>query len=575
MMFPLGLALSLACAIPAPDHRAEPAAQFSCNFESPKDLEGWTLDATGQAKRRMPAPKIASHEGASVLSLLESWAGSTAAAACPAPAATLTREVSIAFTFTMNTGTEGMGFAWLDMSRHGNNPTIPPALSDAEIPTPGANPFITQAAWGWEVPNFLQGFGIGIDASNPPNRDPFGGSGNIYDRPQHEISLHWDGREIIKRTTPAEFRDDKPHRLSCTIAFETGGARINLKLDGSEVFTNQFIPGMTAFIGRPVWGARNDATAGDVTIDDVAIELREPIEAPKPPVRVAVLSRVLNDAAHGENIAQVDLPTVTSGVGRVIATLRLDKPETKFDPWDRSGHIFIERTGTDQPERIELMRYMTPYHRGWEWLMDVTDLLPRLTGATRFIQQCGTQGEGWVTSLTLDFYPGPTTDGLHPREVRSLWVGSPEIGNPDKPVTGFYTPVSMELPDWAAAAKVRMTVTGHGMNPNSNNAAEFMPIGRTLTINGTEHKNRLWKDDNYLNPCRPQGGTWKYDRAGWAPGDVVRPWAVLTPLAAANGSEARPLTINYTLDPFENTNRGKTWAPFHLTHTQLILYERR
>ena len=80
MMFPLGLALSLACVTPAPDHRAEPAAQFSCNFESPKDLEGWTLDATGQAKRRMPAPKIASHEGASVLSLLESWAGSTAAA---------------------------------------------------------------------------------------------------------------------------------------------------------------------------------------------------------------------------------------------------------------------------------------------------------------------------------------------------------------------------------------------------------------------------------------------------------------------------------------------------------------
>ncbi len=40
----------------------------------------------------------------------------------------------------------------------------------------------------------------------------------------------------------------------------------------------------------------------------------------------------------------------------------------------------------------------------------------------------------------------------------------------------------------------------------------------------------LWKTDCYLNPNRPQFGTWKFSRAGWAPGDVVRPWWIdLTP----------------------------------------------
>ena len=75
-------------------------------------------------------------------------------------------------------------------------------------------------------------------------------------------------------------------------------------------------------------------------------------------------------------------------------------------------------------------------------------------------------------------------------------------------------PRDVALPDWAVGARLRAVVTGHGMSPNSGNAAEFMPLGRTLTLDGVAHHDVLWKDDNDLNPCRPQGGTWKYDRAG-------------------------------------------------------------
>ena len=103
-------------------------------------------------------------------------------------------------------------------------------------------------------------------------------------------------------------------------------------------------------------------------------------------------------------------------------------------------------------------------------------------------------------------------------------------------------------------------------------AAEFMPIGRTLTVNGTSFRSQLWKTDNYLNPCRPQGGTWKYDRAGWAPGDVVAPWVVDASSKLSPGGE---LSIEYVLDDYVNEARGKTWAPFHRTEGYLFLYRKR
>ena len=315
----------------------------------------------------------------------------------------------------------------------------------------------------------------------------------------------------------------------------------------------------------PAFGAHNAATAGDVLLDDVTVTCETPMDAPKPPHRVVVFDRVLNDKEHKENEATVDLPADTKAYGRIIATLELSKPPTRFDPWDRLAfiHLFGEK---DEP--FELLRYITPYHGGWLWRVDVTHFRPLLQGKRRFRQRCGTQGPGWLVSLELAYYPGPAD--RHAFEVRNLWRGKATIGDPDKPVSDFYTPKSVPIPEGTAFAEVRTVVTGHGMSPNSNNAAEFMPIDRTLAVNGRAHVNKLWKTDNYLNPCRPQGGTWKYDRAGWAPGDVVRPWVVDATAFVKSGK----LDITYALAPYVNENRGKTWAPFHQTESQVVFYRK-
>ena len=516
-------------------------ASVELDFNSAESAGAFAMTAGGEGMRRGSEPRA---EGGR-LALLDPWWRFTTSAAFDAPSADLAGEVEIRWDLTMSLGTEGMGFAWLDTGEHGESGEAP-------------------AVEHWEAPSIPASLGIGFDASNPVNQDMFRGSGNIYNRPQHEVSLHWDGMEIVKKVSPVEFRDEVPHAVRAVIAFATGGGYVSVWIDEEPVFEGYFVPSMTAYVGRAAFGGRNTDTAGSVQIDNLGVTLSKPIEAPGEPLSIIAIDHQLNDAKHPSNEAVVDFPDDTDPYGRIICTLRLDKPETRFDPWDRTAHIYVY---DNEGDRHELLRYITPYHNGHFWQMDVSDFRPWLTGSKKIEQVCGTQGEGWVVTVGFDFYPGPAE--RYATEVVELWNGQAVIGDPDSPPAEFYVPREVPIPDGATGAAVRTVVTGHGMSPNSKNAAEFMPIWRTLSVNGESWRNELWKTDNYLNPCRPQGGTWKFDRAGWAPGDVVRPWRVdVSHLLGTGGT----LSIGYELDEYVNDNRGKTWSPFHLTAGQVIFY---
>lgn len=511
-------------------------------FDDETSLGPWTLAASGEAAQRMPRPKLADGR----LSLLESWWESTATAALPAPSEETTDGFEVDFTLVMNTGTEGCGFVWLDTARYGVEGDPPPVEA-------------------WEAPSLAGSFGVGFDALDPVNRDPFRGSGNTYDRPQHLVSLHFDGLELVKRRTTTEFRDEQPHAVRIAARFVTGGALVDVSLDDEVVFADRFVPRMTAYVGRPAFGARNGETAGDVMLDDVSVRVGSPIPPPPAPLEIAAITCALNDAHAARHAAQVDFPEDTDRFGRILCTLRLDQPETRFDPWDRAAHVWIEPEGAP---RVELIRYVTPYHRGHEWTVDVSDFRPLLRGRTTIAQECTTYGEGWVVSVTFRFDEGPCA--RRAVALEPLWSGDPEIGNPDHPSSDFYVPRDVPVPAEATSAVVRSVVTGHGMLPNTDNAGEFMPLGRTLRVDGNAFENTLWKDDNDLNPCRPQGGTWKYDRAGWAPGDVVAPWRVEVPRGCLGDGM---LHVEYELDPYLNEARGQTWAPTHRTEAMVVFFE--
>ena len=526
------------CSLPGVD---EWTARYK--FSSPRDGADFSSRSSGGASGEAHLPKIVKGK----LVLLDPTPGLSTSVGFAAPAEGPVRHVEVSFDLILEKGCEGAGFAWLDVGRYGAG---------------GGAPDLKR----WEAPSLEAAFGVGFDASNPVDKDPFKGSGNFYGRPQHEFSLHWDGMEIKKRTTLTDFRDGKPHKVRIEKEFCVGGCEITVVLDKEMVFDRFFIPSMTAFRGRPALGGINGTGSGEIRIDNLTVSCREAIPEPEPPLTVIAIDKALNNAKCARNEALVAFPEKNDAYGRIVMTLFLDRPKKGFDPWDRIAHIFAY---DDESKRVEVARYITPYHKGHLWKVDVTDLRPLFQGERKIEQFCGTQGAGWVVTVKFDFYRGPAD--LLAYKVINLWCGNPEIGNPDKPASDFYVQKKIKLEGRPVAAKVRMIVTGHGMSPNTKNAGEFMPLGRTLFIGKKEFRHVLWKTDNYLNPCRPQGGTWKYDRAGWAPGDVVGPWVVD---ATAAVKKRRTLTLRYVLDHYENTARGKTWAPTHRTESQLILFRK-
>jgi len=444
--------------------------------------------------------------------------------------------------------------------------------------------------FAWDEPNTDHSIAIGFDVHNPvPSKDAdendrvmgwFGAFGNWYDRPQREISIHANGRERLNVLSGVEFRTGQWMEVMVHLRYVLGGAQITVLLDGQIVLDDELLD-VSPMRLHAMAGVQGDA----IEIKDLAIVRATALKEPMPePIRVEVFEEsLLTNAAWLSS--EIDFGDLPEAVGRVIATLTLSEPEVGYDHWDKKGTIGIkvpDAVEGEPAERFEVFRFITPFRRGWTWHMDVTDLLPLFVDQRTFDANIGTYMKGWNVSFTLDFYPGvPDRD---PIKVVNLWNGNAEIGNPDKPVDDFYTPRELEVPQGTTHARVRATVTGHGMFPNSKNAGEFMPIWRTLTISSKEPegnvlegdfitqsaRDELWKTDVYLNPCRPQGGTWKFDRSGWAPGSKVEPWIVDVQPEFVFGDT---ITIEYQLDEYLNEGRGETWAPHHWTDVMVVFYK--
>ncbi len=115
-------------------------------------------------------------------------------------------------------------------------------LNTAEYGRSGPAPFIKN----WVEPNLTETFAVGIDVHDPQSKEPFGRQGNYQGFPEREVSLHWDGREIVKRVAPAEFRGSFSE---CEISVQhvIGGAEITVRLAGEAVYERYFLAGMLPY----------------------------------------------------------------------------------------------------------------------------------------------------------------------------------------------------------------------------------------------------------------------------------------------------------------------------------------
>ncbi len=413
-------------------------------------------------------------------------------------------------------------------------------------------------------PNAPGVLGIGIDTSNPrpfgSMREVwFGPAGNIDDRPQREISLHWNGREVANRFCEEELLNPVGVDIRVEIKHVPGGAEVTIIAGRHKIYDNFFVHG--AEITSP------PHIAGDASVSMGTVSKSGKF-SPTSGNHLVAIDKVINDASRHTIRQKVHFPSDAAAAGRAILTLTLAPTPRGLDAWDRFASIRLHHK---DGQTYELVRYITPYRRAWEWTVDVSDLTPLFTGDAELEVFCETYGEGWTVSVAFDFYAGSRMDGLRPVKVINLWNGNFPIGYAKQPFEKAVTPKTFDVPSRTKAVKVRTMVTGHGMSPNTGNAGEFYALWRRIEVGGRHWYDLLWKTDVYLNPVRPQGGTWKFSRAGWAPGSIAEAWTVDITSAVNIG---RPVTVGYGLEPFVNKTPNEGFLAAHVIGSQAILFEK-
>ncbi len=236
---------------------------------------------------------------------------------------------------------------------------------------------------------------------------------------------------------------------------------------------------------------------------------------------------------------------------KVTLELTLSCPETnQCDHWDRPGEFYyLDGDGN----AIEFARFMTPYRMGGTWTVDVTDLQTVLTGPltvrvhiTTYVgPNINTQyGKGWVVDAKLTYKAGQPW--RVPLAALPLRFGDITYGDPAQPTARSAT---VEVPEGVGSAGIYMLITGHGQG-NVDNCSEFCAKTHTMQIGTAQTSTMIWRGDCHRNPIGQQPGTWYLGRAGWCPGDIVRPWREKLDDVAAGSYQ-----VAYDIEAYENTCR--------------------
>jgi hypothetical protein len=440
-------------------------------------------------------------------------------------------------------GADGLGFALLDTSVYG---------------TSGAGPAID------EEPSLPSAFAVGFDIYCPDDYQRKG---------SHEISLHFDGIERANRWSSFDYRGGAFNRVRVVVDFVTGGADITVSVAGHVIYDRYFLADMKPFDCRAAFGARTGGLKTTLSIDNIDIAWQNPTQAPAAPLSGRVFNRQLMNGSARNVSKIIDFPAGEPAYERVIMKLTVEEPPGGWDPWDRMMGIFIWDQA--QQNRYEIGPFMTPYSKAGKWWFDVTDYQTLLRGSRKMEMWLdswvGNQEDqkGYWFTVDFDYYKGSPKYRII--GVQNIWNGTPVYGNLNDPtMSNFFRDKQISIPSTAAKTKLRFMVTGHGQSPNSESGAEFIARDRTVFVNGMTWTNRLWRDDCYLNPCRPQGGTWKYSRAGWAPGDLVWPWDIDITNHVTPGKTA---AIDYTAQEYYNYTPDTGNNARHWVESQIIFYE--
>ncbi|MEI6695405.1 MAG: LamG-like jellyroll fold domain-containing protein [Bacteroidota bacterium] len=252
---------------------------------------------------------------------------------------------------------------------------------------------------------------------------------------------------------------------------------------------------------------------------------------------ILAFSGVLINTGIPSVIVEGQLPSFIGAYDTIIATLTVTCPVGGCGAWD---HIASVEAKSHEGNWFEVIRYITPYGTACSHKLLVTDYASLLNGKVTFRVSCGTLDNGYLYALNFEYKQG--TPAHKYSQVTQIWKNVYPFGD-----YANLQPVSIynySFPANVLASKLKLVATGHSWgNLNTGNAAEFYDATHHVYVNNvntfTQHN---WASCN-PNPdnCNGQSGTWQYDRAGWCPGSIARPFDyVLTPFIGTS-----PIALKY------------------------------
>ncbi len=214
-----------------------------------------------------------------------------------------------------------------------------------------------------------------------------------------------------------------------------------------------------------------------------------------------------------------NLPSFIGAYDTIIATLTVSCPSGGCGAWDHTASI---EARSHEGNWFEIIRYITPYATACSHSINLADYESLLKGKVTFRVTCGTFDNGYLYALNFTFKHGPTAHMYS--QVTKVWDGSYLFGDyvTQQPVSVYnYT-----YPASVLSSKLKLISTGHMGPNNTSNAAEFYEATHHIYVNNTNtFAQHNWVTCN-PNPdnCMPQSGTWQYNRAGWCPGSIAKPY---------------------------------------------------
>lgn len=261
---------------------------------------------------------------------------------------------------------------------------------------------------------------------------------------------------------------------------------------------------------------------------------------------------------YGDYDSTITLPNGNTNYRKIYMIFTLGKYVCPGSPqycsdWDYTVQNLLMTPGGDT---VELGRLITPYANSarmtasWKgtYMFDVTDYYPILkNNVTMRIHYSGYSG-GFTGNIKFAFI-----EGTPPRNVLGLKTvnrKSYSYGGTTDINTQLGT-ASLTAPTGTVSAESKMTVTGHGSDPNY--CCEFYPNTYSINVNGNQiAQQNFWRDNCGLNNYYPQNGTWIYERGGWCPGDLVHTYSHVLTGVTANSN----FTYNASFPTYSSTGAG-------------------